>query len=156
MGSIAIRGGAEILALAVCVAVASGQEAVKQDTVSVTQFGRSNVIGHLGKPLGTLVRVTGVAIDGDSLRLKKYSGQTLLQVETVDGRGLERRAPYFLFQRAAKEILMPLAGQRFDYIVHEWGAFDGVVQLPGEPAVANDGFYYHAGIAIHKDHGEAK
>jgi hypothetical protein len=120
-------------------------------TISVKSFGRGKVIGHLGHPLGTVVRVTGVAVDGETTRSKADAGKTLLRVETANGAKLER--PFdFKFHRAAKGIARPLPGQRFDYYVHEYGVFDGIVEdfeietLP----VANDGFHYRPQITILK------
>ena len=114
-------------------------------TVSVTSFGTDNVIGHLGHPLGTVVRVTGISIDGDETRIKENAGKTLLKIQSVDGKPLE---PSFVvaFFRAGKNFQAPRPGDAFDYYVHEWGTFDGVVTAPKElgidkPIVANDGFH---------------
>ncbi len=123
--------------------------------ISVKDFGRSKVIGHLGHPFGTVVRITGKCIDGDSTRRKADAGKTLLQVQTVNGKTLER--PFtFEFLRAAKEIPKPQSGDAIDYYVHEWGEFDGVVLIPGDlgidqPIAANDGFHYRPQLTIHKE-----
>ena len=37
-------------------------------TISVADFNVSKVVGHLGHPLGTIVRITGVAVDVDQYR----------------------------------------------------------------------------------------
>ncbi len=127
----------------------------KQDaTISVTEFQPKSVIGHLGQPLGSVLRVTGISVDGDETRRKADSGQTLLKIETVNGKRLEKPV-YFTFRRAANGIEKPKAGVRFDYFVHEWGSFDGVIDPPKElgidaPIVAHDGFYYRPEITIHK------
>jgi hypothetical protein len=148
----------DLLWLMVVVGMASSaasQEIARPAEISVRSFGRDNVIGHLGKPLGTIVRVTGMCVDGDSTRARVNAGKTLLQVESVDGRKLDRPIN-FDFERAAKEVSKPLPGQRFDYYVHEWGSFDGVIPFPGDLPVANDGFHYRQAITIHKDNAAAK
>ena len=122
--------------------------------ISARSFGKQNVIGYLGKPLGTVVRVTGTVRDNKEMRPKLLSGKTLLNIETVDGQPLETPT-WFEFGRAQKEIEQPLPGDKFDYYVHEYGSFDGVVEPPRElkidsPGVAHDGFYYRKQIAIHK------
>lgn len=122
--------------------------------ISARSFGSENVVGYLGKPLGTVVRVTGRASSGDETRRKALVGKTLLNIETVDGQPLETPT-WFEFGRAPKEIERPLPGDKFDYYVHESGSFDGVVEPPRElkidsPVVAHDGFYYRKQITIHK------
>lgn len=126
----------------------------KQAIVSVKSFGRDNVLGYLGHPLGTVVRVTGVCIDGDTLLSRADAGKTLLKIEMVNGKKLDCKY-LFPFLRAARGIEEPLPGQRFDYYVHEYGYFGGIVEPPRslrikrEP-IASDGFYYHGEITIHK------
>jgi hypothetical protein len=130
------------------------------ETISVKAFGLKNVIGHLGHPLGTVVRVTGTCVEVDRWCMKMDSGQTLLRVEFVDGKKLDR--PYvFRFSRAAIGIAKPSPGDKFDYYVHEWGAFDGHVTIPdglgiNERIVANDGFHYRPQITIHKSNTQAE
>jgi hypothetical protein len=121
--------------------------------VSVTEFQQAMPIGYLGLPLGTVVRVTGVAIDGDTTRLRADLGKTLLRIETVNGKSLESPVD-FDFGRARDDVRKPAAGERFDYFVHEYGHFDGVVTPPKElrirtATVANDGFHYRRYVAIH-------
>ena len=122
-----------LLMLVICAAFAQPQnsdqesntvdskEGVPQNqTISVVNFGTDNVIGHLGHPLGTVVRVTGIAIDGDTTRLKRDMGKTLLEIHTVNGELLEEKI-LFDFHRAAKSVVKPNAGEEFDFYVHEYG-----------------------------------
>ncbi|MEM8947641.1 MAG: hypothetical protein AAGD11_20895 [Planctomycetota bacterium] len=125
-----------------------------EDAIFVSRFGKDNVIGHLGHPLGTVVRVTGVAIDGDDTGSKASSGKLLLRVEAVNDVDLTRPS-VFVFSSTARGITQPKPGEQFDYYVHEYGAFDGVVDPPPElgidhDVVAHDGFHYRPHIAIHK------
>jgi hypothetical protein len=122
--------------------------------ISVKDFAGSRVMGHLGHPLGTVVRVTGTCLSGDSTRSKADAGKTLLQVQAVNGKTLER--PFtFAFFRADKEITKTKPGDAIDYYVHEWGEFDGMVSIPddlgiNDSIVPNDGFHYRSQITIHK------
>lgn len=122
--------------------------------INVSDFRVENVIGRLGHPLGTVLRITGEAMDGNETRWKRDMGATLLKVLTVNGQVLSE-PQIFRFHRAYEEINKPAFKSQFDYYVHEWGAFDGAVYLPAELKTytlipASDGFYYHSEITIHK------
>jgi hypothetical protein len=144
--------------LATCTAAPPEEDAtvlrLPDNPASVTSFGRGRVIGHLGHPLGTIVRVAGVSVDGGTTRRRVDVGKTLLRITTVNGTKLKQ--PFtFPFARAAKGVTKPEPGERFDYYVHEWGAFDGTVHVPeslgiDRPMIANDGFHYRPQITIHK------
>jgi hypothetical protein len=126
----------------------------QEATISVASFQRERVTGLLGQPLGSVLRVTGVAVDGNEIRAKADFGKTLLKIETVNGEQLATPV-YFTFCRAAEGVHKPESGTPFDYYVHEWGSFDGVVVPPIElgiekPVVANDGFRYRPEVTIHK------
>lgn len=131
-------------------------EAVKTaiPDINASQFNRARVIGILGHPLGTVVRVTGVCTDDTETQKRADLGKTLLKIITVNGKPLKR--PFFVeFFRAEKEVPKPNFGDRFDYYVHEWGEFDGVVDPPKalgieKLPVAHDGFYYRSQVTVHK------
>ena len=128
--------------------------------ISARSFGKQNVIGYLGKPLGTVVRVTGTASSGNETRMKALEGKILLNIETVDGQPL-KMPTWLLFGRAKNEIEQPRIGDKFDYYVHEYGSFDGIVEPPRElkidsPVFAHDGFYYRKQITIHKSNIAAR
>jgi hypothetical protein len=93
-------------------------------TIHVMTFHDAKIIGYLGEPLGTIVRVGGVSVDGTTLRLKGYDGETILRINTVNGKKLKDPID-FKFPYNEKSIAKPPFGKRFDYVVHEWGAFDG-------------------------------
>ena len=76
------------LLIVVCVSLLS-QSKEPPAAVSVKQFGAKNVIGRLGRPLGTVVRITGTCIDGDRTRRRADLGKTLLVVRTVNGTKLD-------------------------------------------------------------------
>lgn len=138
----------------VCVPPLTAQQEQTQANVSVKQFAAQKVIGHLGYPLGTVVRITGTCIEGDRTRRRADLGKILLEVRTVNGKELEN--PFVVpFLRTAKDVPTPADGDSFDYYAHEWGTFDGIVSIPNDlaidqPMVANDGFHYRPHITIHK------
>lgn len=125
-------------------------------TLSVAQFERGNVIGHLGHPLGTVVRVTGGAIDGNSTRARIDAHKVLLEVRAVNGMPLDRPVRFdHPYTRNNADI--PKPGTKFDYFVHEIGSFSGIVPVPegvssAQPMVANDGFRYRRGLYFHSTH----
>lgn len=121
--------------------------------VSVASLSETLPVGYLGAPLGTVVRVTGVAVDA-----KKYTkaadGEVYLRVERVNGREL-RQPIAFEFLRPQRAIKRkPAIGERFDYYVHEHGEFDGLVTPPeklGIPphGLAGTGFQYCPYLTLH-------
>jgi hypothetical protein len=126
---------------------------------SVQTFNQQMPAGYLGHPLGTVVRVTGVCVDGDTVG-KLHAGEAVLHIETVNGRKLPEPVEV-VFDRAAAEVPRPKPGQRFDYYVHEYGHFDGRVTAPEEARAAGDysgnvigiaapRFSYSPSVTVHK------
>ena len=126
-----------------------------QAPISVASFSPDRVIGHLGFPLGTIVRVTGTATVEHSRR-KATDGRPVLRVENVNGQPLPAPAEFPVPDGYAN----PGRGVAFDLYVHEQGSFSGVVDLPpalrgeGWEAVTHDGFHYRPGLVVHKDASE--
>jgi len=110
-------------------------------------------VGYLGEPLGTVVRVTGEAFDGNTTGWKADLGKTLLRIVTVNGKELAKPVVFeFPPVKASVKKLSP--GDKFDYYVHEYGEFSGVVTPPKELGIetqqgANDGFHYRRYLSIH-------
>jgi hypothetical protein len=126
---------------------------VEAQRATVESLEKQMPIGLLGVPLGTVVRVTGEVFDGDETRCKADAGKTFLRVATVNG-GKLAEPVVFEFLRAPAAVKKPTAGTSFDYYVHEYGAFDGVVEPPKElgietPEIAHDGFYYRRALTVH-------
>ena len=123
-------------------------------SVSVESLQHQLPTGHLGVPLGTVVRVTGEAVDGKTHGRPKWDrGTTFLQIATVNGRKLEKPV-LFAFFRAPDSVKEPAPGEQFDYYVHEFGEWDGVVEPPEELGIqklglAHDGFHYRRRLTIH-------
>ncbi|MBP3957481.1 hypothetical protein J8F10_19715 [Gemmata sp. G18] len=122
--------------------------------VSVASLEDQLPVGHLGVPLGTVVRVTGEALDGSTTGAKADAGKTLLRIVAVNGKELAKPV-VFEFLRAPKDVKEPKAGEKIDYYVHEYGEFDGVVTPPkelgieGPLMIANDGFHYRRHLTVH-------
>lgn len=152
------RGGLFVVAASVCwAAIAWAQAPVKGEAeatvVTVESLEKQMPVGLLGVPLGTVVRVTGVAFDGNETRAKLDAGKTLLRIMEVDSKKLAKPV-VFEFFRAAASVKKPAADTKFDYYVHEYGEFDGVVEPPKElgikeEIVAHDGFGYRRRLTVH-------
>jgi hypothetical protein len=128
------------------------------ENIAVSTFHDRMPIGYLEKPLGTVVRINGECVDGDTLRLKMYASKKILRIDTVDGRKLPEPVD-FIFRHDGDNIPVPKPGQRFDYSVHEYGSFDGIVRVPREHrddenvvGLAAPGFGYRSHLEIHKSH----
>src|SRR4029079_16003896 len=65
------------------------QEAAKRP-ISLDELNTRQVVGTLGKPLGTAVEIKGKVIAGSELRLKQYDGVYLLKVSHGDGKELDQ------------------------------------------------------------------
>lgn len=137
-------------------------EGDQSSKISVSEFNQDRVIGYLEHPLGKVVRVTGISVDGNTTRAKGDEGNTLLEVQRVNGKKLDR--PYtfrdYRYQLADREG-PPVPGGRFDYYAYEEGRFSGYVEPPKELGferrpIANDGFYYHAEMVIIKNNAAPK
>jgi hypothetical protein len=129
-----------------------------EDSISVESFNQKKVIGYLGQPLGTVVRVTGVSVDGATLRTKGADGKTFLRIETVNGKKLKSPVD-FQVPHYEKDVQKPKPEERFDYYVHEQGEFEGVVHPPAELGLAKNGnviglagpvFHYQRAVVIYK------
>ena len=69
--------------------VAVAQEAAKLP-ITLDELNTRQVVGALGKPLGTAVEIEAKVIAGSELRLKQYASAYLLKVSHVDRKRLER------------------------------------------------------------------
>ena len=123
-------------------------------TISVANFNTKPVIGYLGHPLGTIVRVTGRVVDGKTTRAKLDMDKMLLEIQTVNGKKTKTKI-VFRYPRYSTSLPEPAPGDTFDYYVHESGYFGGVVDPPEElgidsPMAAHAGFGYRGDLTIHK------
>lgn len=139
---------------------ATANPATEAKPVTVAALERQLPLGHLGVPLGTVVRVTGEVLDGRATRRKGDEGKTLLRIVTVNGKKLPQSVD-FEFGRAAATVKKPAPGDPFDYYAHEYGEFDGVVEPPKELGLesvklAHDGFHYRPRLTVHASNGGRK
>jgi len=109
--------------------------------------------------LGTVVRVTGEGCERPVSR-KADEGKTLIRIVTVNGKKLANPV-IFEFLRGASSVKKPAPREKFDYYVHEYGAFDGVVEPPeglgiNRTGLQHDGFHYRRGLTVHASNGEPK
>jgi hypothetical protein len=133
---------------------------VEAKPILVASLENQLPVGHLGVPLGTVVRVTGKAFDGSETKLKSDAGKTLIRIVTVNGKELAEPVD-FEFLRASKSVKKPAPGEKFDYYVHEYGEIDGVVTPPKELGiedvlVAHDGFHYRRHLTVHASNAVRK
>lgn len=115
---------------------------VASDTVSdgceekfyVSKFTNSNVIGLLGHPFGTIVRVTGVSLGEDDPPLKETKGKNRLRIDSVEGMQLKDPIYFYYGTRrdglALKEIRSPGKDEQFDFYMLETGGFSGRAVIP--------------------------
>jgi len=115
---------------------------VASDTVSdgcdekfyVSKFTNSNVIGLLGHPFGTIVRVTGVSLGEDDPPLKETKGDSQLRIDSVEGVQLKEPVYFYFSTRsdgpALKEIKCPAKNESFDFYMFESGCFSGRAVIP--------------------------
>jgi len=90
--------------------------------ITVTELRARGVLGELGEPLGKIVVVTAVVVDGNSLRTKEASGALYLRITRVGERTLASPA---LLSVADRSQLKP--GQTLRCAGYETGGFSGIV-----------------------------
>jgi len=132
----------------------------KPQDVPLANLGdKFRLIGKLGEPLGTVVTVQGVVVEGP---FKGFEGGPNLRIQRIDGRATQEDIqicirPYFGKygeQRASKEEVPKLDfGKTYEFEGYETGQFVGV---PGEAykraglAIATTGFYFRHELAVYK------
>lgn len=125
-------------------------------------FGKDNVIGALGYPMGTVVRITGKSLGEDKSHMKAYEGVTWLEIESVNGKKLERpikRFHYRFIDSSYSTAESPVLeeGAPFDFYVYETCGYNGFVQMPDElklellPGLAGRGFRFDMSLQFLKD-----
>ena len=132
-----------------------GQQRTKSnvESIPVIKLNRSKVIGSLGLPLGEVVTIEGITADGEYTRRKADAGETLLRVQTVNGRPLKREAIFHFRPFEGADLKKPRAGMRFKYIGYETGGFSGIPDKAFDyvPRVATDGYYFTTSLVILRD-----
>ena len=98
-----------------------------KNIIHYSGLGNSHlVIGSLGEPLGKIITIEGIIIDGDDTRMKENSGKLLLKVELVNGNKLKKSVTidYRTFNWAKVKDMT--VNKRFKYIGYESGDMTGI------------------------------
>ena len=77
------------IAILASVPLMSAKETATKQTISVRSFSQNEVLGVLGVPIGTVVRINGVARDGNKTDFKADQGRWILEIDRVNGRPLK-------------------------------------------------------------------
>lgn len=98
---------------------------------------RGKLIGVLGYPMGTVVRITGKSLGKDQSGAKSLEGVTWLEVESINGKKLERSIRRFQYHGisgfySAQESPVLEKGEPFDFYVYETCGYHGLVDIPKE------------------------
>ena len=136
------------------VAATQGQPARSNiKPIHISQLNRRKVIGSLGHPLGTVVTVEGIAADESYTRRKADAGETLLRVQTVNGKALRREVILNFHAYEGTENKNPFAGMRFKYIGYETGGFSGIPEAAFAyvPRVATSGYHFSTSFVVLRD-----
>ena len=101
------------------------EEEKKEKPIPIDEVRKRGILGDLGHPLGTIVRVEGEVIAWEGKYGKASESETLLHMETVNGTKLEQGVIFFY--RGA-EADKPKVGDKLKYIGYETGRFEGLVK----------------------------
>lgn len=101
------------------------KEEKKEKPIPIMDVWTRGILGQLGHPLGTVVRIEGEVEAYDGLKHgKALEGKTLLRVKLVNGTEPKEGVLFGLdFAKADK----PKVGEKFKYIGYETGTFEGHV-----------------------------
>ncbi|MCH8828375.1 MAG: hypothetical protein IID45_02230 [Planctomycetes bacterium] len=103
----------------------AAQKAVVEP-IPLSRIQSSSIMGKLGKPLGKILLIEGIAAKGDIIRKTIDSGPIVLRIRRVNGRQLRREVIYPCAKFLTANVKTPRAGVAFSYIGHEDGGFVGV------------------------------
>ncbi len=111
------------------------------------------MIGSLGRPLGEVVSIEGIAADEDYTRRKADAGEILLRVLAVNGKSLKREVVLNFHPYEGAEMKNPSAGMRFKYFGYETGGFSGIPEAAFVyvPRVPTSGHYFTTSFVILRD-----
>ena len=130
-----------VLVLLVSACTQAGKQQAK---LHYTELAPDRIIGSLGKPLGTIVKIQGTLISGDKLRLKAMSGKTLLEVTSVDGQRLREKIVLEFDIPMWAAIDKPEVGNKIRYLGYETGRMSGILYQAFKhvPAVASTDLHF--------------
>jgi hypothetical protein len=115
--------------------------------------GRVKIIGTLNKPIGEIVTVEGVIIDGTDTKKKSDADKVLLKVQWINGRRLQKgvNLPVKIFQWGA--INTPRVNEHKKYIGYETGEMSGIPRRAFNymPQVTAEDFHFSTYFQICKE-----
>lgn len=123
------------------------------NTIHVSRLNKSKVVGSLGRPLGEVVTIEGIAADESYTRRKADTGDTLLRVQAVNGKSLKREVIFPFHPYEGTQMKRPPAGMRFKYVGYETGGFSGTPEAAFVyvPRAATTGYYFTTSFVILRD-----
>jgi len=141
-----------------------------------------DVLGILGFPMGWVVRVDAILVDGASTRKKEFDGRYLLEILKINGRKLSKpiitvfsdttcqmsvnyddryaqvdgKPKKGLTSSMIEQINKNYVGQHYDLLVYETGRFTGprLNMVPNELQGQGEGFGFETSIVIIKVYGQ--
>jgi hypothetical protein len=119
-------GTITFFSLGALVMIESSQTATTPGPIPLAEISNRGVQGMLGRPLGTIVNVSGEVVANDSRAKEDADQPFFLRIDQVDGKKLAKPVRY-PFRLANQWVKMPVPkiGQRFEYAGYETGAFQG-------------------------------
>jgi hypothetical protein len=133
--------------------------AAEPQKIPVEQLGKSyQLVGKLQVPLGDVVRVEGVVVEGDS---KGYEGGPNLRVQRIDGKATRRNiqipiSPYFSEwgNKAGSQPLPKLEmGKTYLMEGYETGRYVGIptkAYVKAGVAMQTTNHYFHTELVVYK------
>lgn len=130
-----------LLVCACCFSHADAEETLEYDHVN----SQVKIIGSLGKPLGTLMKIEGEVLAYGEVLRKEDQGRAVLRVETIDGRKLSPPIAITFSTFPWTGISEPRPGSSCTYIGFETGCMVGVPHDSWKyvPAVTTPSFHFH-------------
>jgi hypothetical protein len=111
------------------------------------------VIGSLGRALGEVVTIEGVAVDENHTRRKADTGEILLSVQAVNGKALKYEAilPFHLY--SGLEMKELFSGMTFKLVGYETGGFFGIPEAAFAyvPRAPTSGYHFTSSFVILRD-----
>ncbi|NUN66118.1 hypothetical protein HCU40_15480 [Pseudanabaena biceps] len=105
-------------------AIAAPQIHQKNDVITVNDLEQKPLIGHLGKPLGKIITISGT-VRQQGLGAKARPSE-VLNVEAVDDQTLAQPVTIEFNLFVTAQVAKPVLGQRFKYVGYETGGFTGI------------------------------
>src|SRR5260221_13940830 len=93
----------------------------KAQSITVADLRKQEVMGSLGKPLGTIIVIEGIVKDDYYRKIRMDMGETLLLVQSVNGTQLKDEEVFHFRPSQFAQIAKPEVGKNFKYAGYETG-----------------------------------